>query len=244
MVPTGGRSRNRQPCANRRPSIQSAAMRLARELEKRLERLVDGLSAAIFRGRIHPVDIADRLLREVDLQHTEGPAGPEIPNRWTLGISATDATTVDEGDLAAELTHVLEATAAERGWRTGGPITVAVRVDAGTKPGSVRCTGSVEPGETPPWSILLDVAGGRAYDIADNRVVIGRAEAADVRIDHPEVSRRHAVLFRSAGRAWIQDAGSANGTKVNGRPVPANAVLLRPGDDVSLGPATFSFRMS
>ncbi len=244
MVPTADRSRNPQPCANRRPSIQSAAMRIARELEKRLERLVDGLSAAVFRGRIHPVDIADRLLREVDLQQTEGPAGPEIPNQWILGISATDVGAVDQGNLAAELTHVLEATAAERGWKTGGPISVDVRVEDGAKPGSIGCTGSAEPGETAAWSILLDVAAGKAYDIADNRVLIGRAEGSDVRIDHPEVSRRHAVLFRSAGRAWIQDAGSANGTRVNGRPLSASAVSLRPGDDVSLGPTTFSFRMS
>ena len=41
-------------------------MGLARELERRLERLVDGATAAVFRGRMHPVDMAEHLVRPVE----------------------------------------------------------------------------------------------------------------------------------------------------------------------------------
>ncbi|NJR32893.1 MAG: DUF3662 domain-containing protein [Chamaesiphon sp. CSU_1_12] len=58
-------------------------MGLARKLEHRLEQLVDGLSAAIFRGGIHPVDLAGRVVRQADLSAFEGELGQEIPNDYT-----------------------------------------------------------------------------------------------------------------------------------------------------------------
>ncbi|MDC3985045.1 sigma 54-interacting transcriptional regulator [Polyangium jinanense] len=45
------------------------------------------------------------------------------------------------------------------------------------------------------------------------RVTIGRAEGNDVRIDHPSVSRRHAVLHLGPGLS-VEDLGSANGTSL------------------------------
>ena len=65
-------------------------MGLARELEKRLERLVDGVSGAIFRGRVHPVDLGTRIIREADLSMTEGPAGPVVPNEFFLALHPDD----------------------------------------------------------------------------------------------------------------------------------------------------------
>jgi len=65
-------------------------MGLARELERRLERLVDGASAAVFRGRMHPVDMADHLVRQVDFMQEEGDTGPIIPNRLVFRVNPTD----------------------------------------------------------------------------------------------------------------------------------------------------------
>ena len=45
-------------------------MGLARGIERRLERLVDGLAARLFRGRIHPVELGALLIREADLAMT------------------------------------------------------------------------------------------------------------------------------------------------------------------------------
>ena len=93
-------------------------MGLARNLERRLEKLADGLSAAVFRGRMHPVDLANRLVRQADLMVDDGPAGPEIPNRFSVSVNEGDIEpTIDLGDLTAELDRTLYQTAAERGWR-------------------------------------------------------------------------------------------------------------------------------
>ena len=55
----------------------------------------------------------------------------------------------------------------------------------------------------------------------DRRVVIGRGEIADVRLDDVTISRRHAEV-RPAGDGWeVVDAGSANGVLLNDEPLPS-----------------------
>ncbi len=54
--------------------------------------------------------------------------------------------------------------------------------------------------------------------LVQGELTLGR-EHADLVIDDPEVSRRHAVLRAVEGGLEVQDLGSANGTFVNGRQV-------------------------
>ena len=218
-------------------------MKLARELEKRLERMVDGLSATIFRGRLHPVDIANRLVREADLRAAEGELGPEIPNHWTVRMDPEDLDRTAMVTLGEELTHVLSETAADRGWRTSGGVMVDVVPDARIRGGNADLSGSHADVAADPWGQLLDVAGGRSFELSDNRLLVGRATEGDVQIEHAKVSRRHAIVFREGGKTWVRDLGSANGTTVNGERVGAKASPLVPGDEVGFGPATFSFRL-
>jgi two-component system, NtrC family, response regulator AtoC len=66
-------------------------------------------------------------------------------------------------------------------------------------------------------------------------LVIGRASDSDVRVDHPSVSREHAVL-RLGTPITIEDLGSANGTRLRGRPlVPRKPIEIQPGEVVDLG---------
>jgi pSer/pThr/pTyr-binding forkhead associated (FHA) protein len=64
-------------------------------------------------------------------------------------------------------------------------------------------------------------------------VVLGRGKEADLRIDDPNVSRKHAAVYWNNGRLMLDDLGSTNGTLVNGYPV--TSTVLRPGDVVALG---------
>ena len=71
-------------------------------------------------------------------------------------------------------------------------------------------------------------------------VVLGRSSQADVRIDDPSLSRRHACLHVAAedGAVTVEDLGSQNGTRVAGRAVaPGTRVALGDGDAVELGSA-------
>jgi len=72
------------------------------------------------------------------------------------------------------------------------------------------------------------------WDLAGDRVVVGRSPDCDVVLDDPRVSKRHAALRRRDGRWWIEDLGSTNGTVVDGRPLHAPAALT-PGGRIELG---------
>jgi len=219
-------------------------MGIARNLERRLERLVDGLSATVFRGRMHPVDLANRLVRQADLMVFEGLTGAAIPNQFTVAVNDDDLDpNLDPQQLTNELAHTLRATAIERGWRVGGPVVVRLLADPTVGKGSIRCSATSKPGLIPPWAQLIEHRGERAYDLGDNRILIGRAEDVDIQLDEAEVSRQHALIFREGNRVWLSDVGSANGTTVNGLPVGIEPLEVGPGDILAFGPATFAFRV-
>lgn len=46
--------------------------------------------------------------------------------------------------------------------------------------------------------------------------VIGRGSSADLDLDADKASRAHARIFWQAGKPWLEDLGSSNGTMLNG----------------------------
>ena len=219
-------------------------MRLAKEMEHRLERLVDGATAAVFRGKMHPVDMAERLVRQADFLAFEGPAGPQIPNRWTMRINPLDIPDgIDEVELSDELAAALAATARDRAWRLTGPIAIEIVPDVDVPRGLADCTGDSEPGMLPPWGQLVAASPPIALDIADNRNTLGRSLDSDVIANLPEVSRHQAVIVRQGSEITISDAQSANGTYVNGLPIDAAPQSLVPGDTIRIGDIDFTFRL-
>jgi two-component system response regulator AtoC len=70
---------------------------------------------------------------------------------------------------------------------------------------------------------------------ATGALTIGRSSACDVRIDHTSVSRKHAVLHVGSVNK-IEDAGSANGTRVAGRNVGSGMpVPVAAGEIIEIG---------
>ncbi len=74
-------------------------------------------------------------------------------------------------------------------------------------------------------------------------LTFGRNRENSVTIDSPHLSRRHAEIFADfAGRLLIRDAGSINGTIVNGRLAnPTEAIQLNAGDQIRVGDTLFIF---
>jgi predicted component of type VI protein secretion system len=57
------------------------------------------------------------------------------------------------------------------------------------------------------------------------------------------VSRQHLQVTVQGNQVSIMDMGSANGTKINGQPLPANSpMMLTDGTEVKLGDLTLIFR--
>ena len=65
--------------------------------------------------------------------------------------------------------------------------------------------------------------------------VIGKLPDADIPLDNPFVSRRHAQILMDQGRFKISDLGSKNGTYVNGLRLTTEPRWLNSGDRIELG---------
>ena len=64
-------------------------------------------------------------------------------------------------------------------------------------------------------------------------ILIGRHPECDIRIDLPQISRRHCCIALAYERVMIRDLGSRNGLRVNG--VRVEEAQLHPGDEVAIG---------
>jgi DNA-binding winged helix-turn-helix (wHTH) protein len=73
--------------------------------------------------------------------------------------------------------------------------------------------------------------------------VLGRGAECTLTVDATTVSRRHARITVLRGVAKIEDLNSTNGTFVN-REAATAPVVLKDGDEVSLGSASMRFRVS
>jgi hypothetical protein len=75
---------------------------------------------------------------------------------------------------------------------------------------------------------------GRRWPV-HQRCTIGRASTAEICIDRPGISRRHAELDPRPEGCRLRDLGSRNGTYVDGDRVGADWRILRDGDRIVLG---------
>jgi hypothetical protein len=82
----------------------------------------------------------------------------------------------------------------------------------------------------------------REFPLRRGVQTIGRGADADIVIAVPELSRQHALLFWDGVHAALADAGSRNGTHVNGEAVIGRRPLA-PGDEISLGGARLRFAL-
>jgi len=88
-----------------------------------------------------------------------------------------------------------------------------------------------------PEAFVVVKTGARAGDRhrLKEECVIGRTASADVPIESPNVSRRHAEIYALEGEFWACDLGSTNVTKLNGAPLGTEPRRLRHGDVVLVG---------
>lgn len=89
---------------------------------------------------------------------------------------------------------------------------------------------------------VLTAAGlreGSAYDLSEG-AVLGRSDAADIRLEDSFASGRHTELAPHGDTMVVEDLGSTNGTYLNGEPL-TGPQPLRPGDRIRIGDSEFAF---
>lgn len=79
------------------------------------------------------------------------------------------------------------------------------------------------------------------FPVKSGTTSLGRSSGNDVILKSDDyASGKHAMLTRHGGLLYVEDAGSTNGTFVNGRKA-VGATPLRPGDKVRVGSTTFRY---
>lgn len=86
-------------------------------------------------------------------------------------------------------------------------------------------------------TVLTGPERGAVYRLPGDSGTLGRSEQADATIADPGLSRVHARILRMAEGYVIEDAGSTNGTYVDGQRI-AGPVPLTPGARFQLGRRT------
>jgi predicted component of type VI protein secretion system len=82
---------------------------------------------------------------------------------------------------------------------------------------------------------------GMIYDV-DGDLVLGRGDRAEIRLEDPFASSRHARIYEQAGAVVIEDLGSTNGTYLN-EELLQSPRPLHPGDRVRIGDSEFTFEV-
>lgn len=223
-----------------------------RDFERRLGGLVEGLFSKTFRSGVQPVELAKRLVKEMDAGRTVGVNEVWAPNHFVFTLSPGDAERFEQAGaaLATELKTVVRENADERGWGLVGPPEIVFETGEGLKKGDFTCEASlvegaekVEPAAAPsarPTVVVHEDGGSRTVPLSKEIVTIGRLAECDVVLKDKGASRRHAQIRTKDGVATLTDLGSTNGTRLNGQTVQTRA--LEDGDRITIGTTTLEFR--
>ncbi len=87
--------------------------------------------------------------------------------------------------------------------------------------------------------VITSEGSVKQFDLANATTSIGRSDQSDVVVRGPLVSRIHAVVAVDRGAFYVRDAGSSNGTFVNGLKIRHQA--LRHQDVIRIGDCEIRF---
>jgi hypothetical protein len=213
--------------------------------ERRLERMVEGAFARVFRSGLRPVEVGRRLVREMDDGRTIDVRGRAIaPNDFTVRLSEEDLDHFAEvtETLARELADAARDHARDEGYHFLGPVHVELVVDRRFRTGSFSIDARLReaPGGVGAGSIRLP--DGDRLPLEGHAISIGRLSACDITISDPNVSRRHAEIRPEGDGYVLVDLGSTNGSRLNGVRIARESLV--DGDELGFGGVTLVFEES
>lgn len=215
--------------------------------EKKIGQAVDKFFARAFKGDVQPVEISAAIQREIDAEAKLLSRDRRlVPNNFTVHLSSHDHNRLFpySKTLTTEITPFLREHAADRNYVFNGPISITYEEDSSLPTGQLRVQsealsstdGAARNGRSQSRRLVLEVAGIR-HPLQPPGLVVGRGSDADVRVNDPGVSRRHARLEVTGSleepSVTIEDMGSTNGIIVNGSRV--QQARLTDGSRIEIG---------
>jgi hypothetical protein len=211
--------------------------------ERRLERLVEGAFGKAFRSGLQPVEIARKLLRNMDNGRTLGVRGTVAPNHFVVCLCEEDALRFDDyaDVLERELADEAREHAREDGYHFIGPVTVQLVEDPRLKRGDLEVEASIKEGPGGRVGALV-LPDARRITLGEETYVIGRLSDCDLVVEDPLSSRRHCEIRPEPDAYRLVDLQSLNGTTVNA--VPVKNHVLADGDLIGIGAVAIRFEAS
>ncbi len=229
-------------------------MGVLQRFERRLEGLVEGAFAKVFRGGVEPVEVAKALQREAADRKAISAKRTMVPNHYVVELGKADYARLSPyaEPLGAELAAMVREEAAAEHWQFVGPVVVDLELHEDIDTGIFRVRSAVEKGDVEtgelvprrgqPRVVIARSPGTTAHDFPLTRdvVVIGRGADTDLRLADVGVSRRHGEIRLEADDVVYVDLGSTNGSQVNGHPVERRRLV--PGDKIEIGSTLLVFQ--
>ncbi len=219
--------------------------------EKRIGAAVDKVFARAFKGDVQPVEIAAGIQRELDAEAKLLSRDKRIvPNDFTVFLSQHDHARLFpySKTINSEIIPDLRDHARERSYVFNGPISITYDLDDSLPTGQFKVASeavsreasqpapSYAPSKRPARALVIEVSGVR-HPLVPPGLVVGRGSEADLRLNDPGISRRHALITvtgtTDAPQVSIEDLGSTNGIVVDGSRV--NQARLRDGSRIEIG---------
>lgn len=211
-------------------------------IERGLERAVNGAFARTFRSGVQPVEIASALKRQLDIGAVVVDRDRVLaPNDFVVRMSSQDAQrmTALGTNLIDELVQVIHKHAKRQQYQLLGGVRVTIQADDSITPGVVQVDASSVQGSV-NWTPVLDIAGQR-HSLKQGKTVIGRGSDADITIADTGTSRKHVEISWNGSEGVARDLGSTNGSKINGQRF--REAKLQPDTEILIGQTRIIFRL-
>jgi hypothetical protein len=213
-------------------------------IEEACAAFIERAFANMFPSDLEPAQIARKLVATMEARSFPEEHGLSAPAGYRVFVNPVDFARLSPHRtyLQHEWTELLRHVAERVGihFAGNGP-TVEMIEDPGVVTGGIEID-AADATEEPhrlhaqePIFVLRLVKGmpANAVFAIDGATRIGRSRECDIFLVDPSVSRNHALLDVRAGNLVVRDAGSTNGTFVNGERVQMRT--LQPGDRVAFG---------
>jgi hypothetical protein len=240
--------------------------------EKRLEGLVEGAFAKVFKGVVHPVEILNAMQREAEAHKAILAGGRTlVPNRYVIDLSPYDHSRLAPyaAALAQELAQSQAEFIGEQSWTVYGDVIVEIERGEGLDTGMFRVTAEVfsgDPQAAPPpdhghpgypMDQPSGPPGGPPPGGARNvRLISGDGRTFPLAIGSTVIGRGDQATLRlpdvgiSRRHARIDFDGAqvvlTDLGSTNGTMVNGqriSAVALNPGDMIQVGTTTMTYRV-
>src|SRR5262249_9201232 len=130
-------------------TTEGPAVSVLQRFEKRLEGLVEGAFAKVFKGVVHPVEILNAMQREAEAHKAILAGGRTlVPNRYVTDLPPYDHSRLAPyaAALAQELAQSQAEFIGEQGWTVYGDVIVEIERGEGLDTGMFRVTAEVYTG--------------------------------------------------------------------------------------------------